>query len=114
VSEACTRCPCPETCLGWPAFCEWAAEDPPDEVKIHHIRARSAMPARIAPSPAPAHDPDRPEVREALALARAMRACAFRSTGSGCGCAGGRCSLRRGSFVSHLDCFDCLRRYPAH
>ncbi len=114
MSEACTRCPCPETCLGWPAFCEWAAEDPPDEVKIHHIRARSAMPARIAPSPAPAHDPDRPEVREALALARAMRACAFRSTGSGCGCAGGRCSLRRGSFVSHLDCFDCLRRYPAH
>jgi hypothetical protein len=42
-----------------------------------------------------------------------MRACAFRSTDPGCGCQGGRCSLRHGVIVSHLDCFNCLRTYGA-
>ena len=48
---SCPRCPCPASCLGWPAFCEWAAEEPADAVKLGHIRARSAMGA--VPSPPP-------------------------------------------------------------
>ena len=39
----CDRCPCPATCLRWPGFCRWAAEDPPDETKLRHIRERSAL-----------------------------------------------------------------------
>jgi hypothetical protein len=111
-SDPCPNCPCPAVCLGWPIFCSWAAEDPPDDIKIRHIRARSAMTeAPIVVRPAPAHDTGRPDVSESLSLAKSMRACIFRSTDPGCGCAGGRCSLRRGAVVSHLDCFDCLRRY---
>ncbi len=67
--------------------------------------------APIIDLPAPTHDPARPAVFESLALVKAMRECPFRSTDSGCGCAGGRCSLRRGAIVSHPDCFDCLQRY---
>jgi len=41
--------------LRWPIFCEWAAEQPPDPVKLAHIRNRSAMgenPPAAYPSPA--------------------------------------------------------------
>ncbi len=98
----CERCPCPATCLRWEAFCQWAAEDPPDPVKLAHIRSRSA-----GPPAAP-----RPAVAESAELLRRSAACPFRSTGPGCGCSGARCSLRAGAVVSHLDCFACLRRYP--
>ena len=54
----------------------------------------------------------RPSVAESLARTRGMRSCPFRSTDRSCGCSGGRCALRRGASVSHLDCFDCLSRYP--
>lgn len=54
----------------------------------------------------------RPSVAESLALTRAMGACPYRATGPGCGCGGARCALRGGRTVSHVDCFDCLRRYP--
>jgi hypothetical protein len=104
----CTNCPCPGTCLGWPSFCGWAAEDPPDEVKIRHICARSAM---AASGEAPKPVATGPSVAEALALVRRVKACPFRSTGPDCGCQGGRCSLRQGAIVSHLDCFDCVRKY---
>jgi len=40
---SCERCPCPDVCLAWPIFCEWAAEEPADPVKLRHICARSAM-----------------------------------------------------------------------
>lgn len=53
----------------------------------------------------------RPPVARSLALARAMRACPFRSTDRSCGCSGGRCALRRGAPASHLDCFACLETY---
>jgi hypothetical protein len=55
---------------------------------------------------------DRPAqpAAETVELARRMNRCPFRSTGAaGCGC--GRCGLRGGAVVSHLECFDCLRRF---
>jgi hypothetical protein len=44
-------------------------------------------------------------------LVRLMNACEFRSTDPTCGCTGGRCGLRAGVAVGHLDCFECIRRY---
>lgn len=50
MSAACDRCPCPGTCLRYPGFCRWAAEEPPDPVKLQHIRDRSAQgPSRPVP-----------------------------------------------------------------
>jgi hypothetical protein len=55
--------------------------------------------------------PTHHSLAESLKLIAAMRECLFRSIDPGCGCAGARCSLRQGSVVSYLDCFDCLRRF---
>lgn len=43
----CDRCPCPTDtpCLAWDAFCEWAAEEPQDPVRIATIRNRSILAA---------------------------------------------------------------------
>jgi hypothetical protein len=60
---SCPNCPCRENCLGWRIFCAWAAEDPPDPVKIRHIRARSAM----GPSP-PATQVDRSALPQPVAF----------------------------------------------
>jgi hypothetical protein len=87
-----------------------AAAEPQDPVQIQHVINRSSMGARIVS--VLARSSDGPTAAEALALVTAMKACSFRSSGAGCGCAGGRCALRLGALVSHLDCFDCLRRYP--
>jgi hypothetical protein len=87
-----------------------AAAEPQDPVQIRHIVYRSSMIVRMVS--VPARSTDGPTAAEALGLVRAMKACSFRSSGPGCGCAGGRCALRLGALVSHLDCFDCLRRYP--
>ena len=54
----------------------------------------------------------RPPVAESMGLLGRMNACSFRSRGPGCGCSGANCALRKGAVVSHVDCFDCLRRYP--
>ena len=104
---SCPNCPCPLICLGSEAYCLWAAEEPADPVKLRHICARSAG---VVPRPT-SPGPETRGLAETIALVKAMKACPFRSTDPGCGCAGGRCSLRRGSVVSHPDCFDCLRRY---
>lgn len=47
-----------------------------------------------------------------LALTARMKACPYRSVPPGC-CSGGRCALRGGAAVSHLDCFPCLTRYDS-
>jgi hypothetical protein len=49
---SCEKCPCPDVCLGWKGFCEWAAKTPPDPVEIKTICNRS----RSGPA-APAHMP---------------------------------------------------------
>ena len=36
---SCERCPCPDVCLQWPVFCEWAKGG--DPVQVRHICARS-------------------------------------------------------------------------
>ena len=127
MSRACERCPCPDDCLGWAAFCAWAAEDPTDETKIRHIRTRSSLrdvesgrsqskrnvqTGNIRVSGMDLQPFQGLEVSDALSLVRGMKACLFRSTDPTCGCAGGRCALRHGVGVSHVDCMDCLRRYP--
>lgn len=48
MTGPCPKCPRPDSCLRWAPFCAWAAEAPPDPVKIAHIRARSA-PASYPP-----------------------------------------------------------------
>lgn len=107
----CEKCPCPESCLRWRIFCQWAAESPPDPVKIAHIRHRSALGPALRPV-AESAELARPTVAESAELARRAAACPYRATGPGCGCSGARCALRAGSVVSHVECFDCLRRYP--
>ena len=119
MSQTCLNCPCPSACLRWEIFCAWAAEDPPNPINLRHICSRSALgdtPSIVAPTDTVAQAVQgaagRPAAAEALALARRMRACPYRSQDASCGCSGGRCGLRRGGPVSHIDCFDCLRRYP--
>jgi hypothetical protein len=34
---SCPHCPCADVCTASPAYCGWAAKDPPDPVKIRHI-----------------------------------------------------------------------------
>ncbi len=55
MTDPCPRCPCPGECLRWPVFCGWAAEDPPDEAKIRHIRNRSSgdISPHVEPPPPP-------------------------------------------------------------
>lgn len=70
----CANCPCPDTCLRRPDFCAWAAEAPPDPVKLRHICARSAMgaaPRRPASSPGPAHAYP-PLAKQAGSLSRSL------------------------------------------
>lgn len=98
---SCPACPCPDSCLAWPAFCEWAAAG--DPVHLAHIRARSAA----GPAPPPS---DRPAVGESLARVRAVKACPFRAA-AGCGCGAAKCSLRGGQPVSWPDCFACIDAY---
>lgn len=98
---SCEHCPCPGACLGWDVWCrDWAPSG--DPVLRAHILARSAGPA-----PAPAATPG---VAGMIAGLAAMHRCPYRST-AGCGCSGGRCGLRGGAPVSHLDCLPCLERY---
>jgi hypothetical protein len=66
-----------------------------------------ARPREIDENPAA----KRPDIAETLSLLGAMRACPFRGIADACGCSGARCGLRNGTFVSHPECFDCLRRY---
>jgi hypothetical protein len=52
VSGPCQKCPCPDACDRSPAYCLWAAEDPPDPVKLRHIceaSARRRDPAAFPP-----------------------------------------------------------------
>lgn len=46
---------------------------------------------------------------EVVELIRVVRACPFRSVTTGCDC--GRCGLRHGAAVSHVDCFACLKEF---
>ena len=41
---SCAKCPCPDVCLQWPVFCEWAAKNPPEPTEILHICGRSRLP----------------------------------------------------------------------
>lgn len=73
---------------------------------IAAIRELAQSRAMVGPT-----SPERPDLAEALSLLAAMKACPFRESDAACGCAGARCGLRRGSFISYPECFDCLRRY---
>lgn len=95
----CAQCPCAGRCVEWPVFCAWAATG--DPVLLAHIRHRSEHgPAR--------RDTSRPEVRESIALTRAMNDCPHRTKLPGC-CTAAACALKGGATVSHLDCFACLK-----
>lgn len=63
----CDRCPAGGYCLGRPAFCAWAAEEPPDPVKIRTIRERSSR--GDAPPPASSYPSAARMVGNALAAA---------------------------------------------
>lgn len=83
-------------------------------------RARLLARAGGAPVPPPVQPRSAPippsppliPVAESIRLTKAMKACPYRNT-VGCGCAGAWCGLRpRGKqLVSHLDCFECIKRY---
>jgi hypothetical protein len=97
----CEYCPCPGACLGWDVWCrDWAPSG--DPVLRAHIRNRSAGPAA-----GPAATPG---LAATIAAIAAMNVCPYRSA-PGCGCSGGRCGLRGGAAVSHVDCLSCLERY---
>lgn len=54
---------------------------------------------------------ENPTVAESMDLLNRMKSCAFRSVDPGCGCSGGRCSLRSAAIVGYADCFACLKAY---
>jgi hypothetical protein len=82
------------------------ADDHPDHEawRANIVASESGIPAAKAPGP------ESITVTTSVALTRAMKSCPFRSI-EGCGCTGGRCALRGGAAVSHLDCFPCVERY---
>ena len=47
----CPKCPCPDLCLARPEYCDWAAEDPPDRIKMRAIVDRSRIAAGLPPLP---------------------------------------------------------------
>lgn len=51
----------------------------------------------------------RPSAAESVELLRLVRACPYRSAGTGCSCS--RCGLRGGGKVATLECMECVRRY---
>ncbi len=53
---SCERCPCPDVCLGWTTFCQWAARAPVDPVEIRAIcdRSRLGLHPGTTPLPTPA------------------------------------------------------------
>lgn len=85
-----------------------------DESHPDHTIWRARMIERATGEPAPPAAtiaaPPRPDLAEAVGLVRRMNGCPFRST-EGCGCSGGKCALRGGAIVSHIDCFACVRTY---
>ena len=103
----CPRCPVDPAvrCRGQDVrrFCELI--DPADPQYNPGYRAVIlAESARVAGAPA------LPTVAESVLLVAAMKACPYRSTGAnGCGC--GRCGLRGGAAVSHLECFACIKEF---
>src|SRR5208283_2260021 len=46
----CPNCPCPDECLQWPVFCEWAAKNPSIQSEIRHICARSRSDGEVPPT----------------------------------------------------------------
>jgi hypothetical protein len=60
----CYRCPCPDKCLQWNPFCEWAAKDPQDPVEMRHICDKSS--GNIKPPPVIQIPPFRMRVRSFL------------------------------------------------
>lgn len=99
----CPACPCPEICLGWAIFCEWALEGNAD--RIAHIKNRSLLerePAR-----------PRPEAAAVLGALARVAACPHRRVESACGCAGAACDLKGGGFVDRADCLACLELQDA-
>lgn len=97
---SCNHCPCPGICLGWPAFCAWAREEPPDPINLKHICRRSGMGASLP------RDEPRPDVARSMMLTQAMNRCLHRIKLPGC-CTASECELAR-KVVTHLDCFACL------
>lgn len=68
----CAKCPCPDVCLQWAGFCEWAAKEPTDAVEIKTICNRSRNgPAKVDPN-APASFP--PVRQQAMNLWRSAKA----------------------------------------
>jgi hypothetical protein len=54
---ACPACRCPLVCLGLKTYCRWAAETPPDPIRLRNIcdasRRRRAQPVDIGQVAAP-------------------------------------------------------------
>jgi hypothetical protein len=92
----------------------WATDDWLPDAPLTGWQLEAIWGYLFAASATYPHRPDRTlasPAEEGVRLARAMRACPYRSRGPGCGCSGANCSLRGGAVVSHIDCFDCLRRF---
>ena len=68
----------------------------------------AALPPIVSESGPPAAGPS---TVQAVAEIAAMKRCPYRAVWPKCGCSGARCGLRSGAVVSHLDCFECVRRY---
>ena len=105
---------CPAVQLGWAGKCKWPRI--PEFCVCFRLRARPKRAVTVPGSDddlivrLAGSDPTRPDVAESIRLVRLMGACPYRSRGPGCGCSGAQCALRAG-MVSHVDCFDCLRRF---
>jgi hypothetical protein len=99
VIERCPHCPIATECKGQHVrrYCELVDPRHPDY-----------DPRYIATLAKPL----RPLAAESLELIARMKSCPYRSVFPPCGCAGARCGLRAGAVVNHLDCFECIRKFP--
>lgn len=71
--------------------------------------ARDESPTGARAASTPCRDGDaRVPVSEAVALLKIVKKCPHRRS-EGCGCSGAICDARGGKFVSHDDCFACVR-----
>jgi hypothetical protein len=108
TTRRCPHCPIPAdlACQGERAARLCRLVDPADALHDPgYLPSLWALARRVADRPAP------PDLAETIRLLASMGACPFRAVDAGCGCSGAKCSLRAGGWVSHLDCFPCLRRY---
>lgn len=128
--ENCIKCPCPDKCLKWDAFCAMAAKEPQIESEINHIKNRSGSIVQshqdkpvsqvtdIASLSGTGGSIVNIKVDKFHELTKSILLCEHHYKDPPCGCGnGGRCRISKhgkpdetngGSICTFFDCWHCL------